>query len=105
MNAVSPGAIVTASFTKGLSSQLAAEGLDASDPHDVMRWIDKVFRQPADIGRAGLPEQVAAVVVFLASQRNGYMTGADVNVDGGSEFRWRRERARGPSTSRRSRRG
>lgn len=87
VNTVSPGTIVTASFTKALKSQLEREGFDASDPYDVMRWIDQVFHQPADLGRAGLPEEVASLVVYLASRRNGYVTGADINVDGGSDFR------------------
>jgi 3-oxoacyl-[acyl-carrier protein] reductase len=86
VNTVSPGTIVTASFTENLRDVFAERGLDASDPHDVMRWIDEVFHQPADLGRAGLPEEVAAVVTFLASPRNGYVTGANVNVDGGSDF-------------------
>ena len=60
--------------------------LDPSDPHDVMRWIDDNFHQPADLGRAGLPEEIATVVAFLASQANGYVTGANINVDGGSDF-------------------
>ena len=51
-----------------------------------MQWIDEHFHQPADLGRAGLPEEVAVVVVFLASRTNGYVTGANVNVDGGSDF-------------------
>jgi 3-oxoacyl-[acyl-carrier protein] reductase len=86
VNTVSPGTIVTASFTEALRDVFEERGLDASDPHDVMRWIDEVFHQPADLGRAGLPDEVAVVVAFLASPRNGYVTGANVNVDGGSDF-------------------
>jgi NAD(P)-dependent dehydrogenase (short-subunit alcohol dehydrogenase family) len=86
VNTVSPGTIVTASFTEALAGVFAERGLDASDPYDVMTWIDEVFHHPADLGRAGLPEEVAALVCFLASKRNGYVTGANVNVDGGSDF-------------------
>ncbi len=86
VNTVSPGSIVTASFSEGLAPMFEAEGLDPTDPWDVMRWIDTHFHQPADLGRAGLPREIATVVVFLASQANGYVTGANVNVDGGSDF-------------------
>lgn len=86
VNTVSPGSIVTASFSEGLRDVFAAADLDATDPYDVMRWIDDNFHQPADIGRAGLPEEVATLVVYLASRANGYVTGADINVDGGSDF-------------------
>jgi 3-oxoacyl-[acyl-carrier protein] reductase len=86
VNTVSPGTIVTASFTENLRDVFVQRGLDSSDPYDVMRWIEEVFHQPADLGRAGLAEEVAALVVFLASRRNGYTTGANVNVDGGSDF-------------------
>jgi 3-oxoacyl-[acyl-carrier protein] reductase len=86
VNTVSPGSIVTASFSEGLRDTFEAEGLDATDPHDVMVWIDRHFHQPADLGRAGLPEEVATLTAFLASRANGYVTGANVNVDGGSDF-------------------
>ncbi len=86
VNTVSPGTFVTASFTEGLRPILAEKGYDAADPYDVMRWIDEEYHHPADLGRAGLPEEIAAVIVFLASKRNGYTTGANVNVDGGSDF-------------------
>ena len=86
VNCVCPGTIVTASFTEQLSDVLAAEGLDATNPHDVMTWIDNNFHQPCDLGRAGLPEEVASITAYLASRRNGYVTGACVNVDGGSDF-------------------
>ena len=86
VNCVCPGTIVTASFTEQLKEVLAADGLDATDPHDVMTWIDNNFHQPCDLGRAGLPEEVASITAYLASRRNGYVTGATVNVDGGSDF-------------------
>ncbi len=86
VNTISPGTIVTASFTEVLDPFLRAEGLDSSDPVDVMRFIEQTFHQPADLGRAGLPDEVASITVYLASRRNGYVTGASVNVDGGSDF-------------------
>ncbi|MBB3750541.1 NAD(P)-dependent dehydrogenase (short-subunit alcohol dehydrogenase family) [Mycolicibacterium sp. BK634] len=86
VNCVCPGTIVTASFTENLKDILAADGLDASDPVHVMKWIDDNFHQPCDLGRAGLPEEIASITTYLASRRNGYVTGATVNVDGGSDF-------------------
>jgi 3-oxoacyl-[acyl-carrier protein] reductase len=86
VNCVCPGTIVTASFTEALRDILAADGLDAENPVDVMTWIDNNFHQPCDLGRAGLPEEVASITAYLGSRRNGYVTGATVNVDGGSDF-------------------
>ena len=86
VNCVCPGTIVTASFTENLKDILAADGLDATDPYDVMTWIDNNFHHPCDLGRAGLPEEIASITAYLASRRNGYVTGATVNVDGGSDF-------------------
>jgi 3-oxoacyl-[acyl-carrier protein] reductase len=86
VNCVCPGTIVTASFTEDLRETLAAQGLDAEDPHDVMHWVERHFHHPCDLGRAGSPDEIASVTTYLASQRNGYVTGATVNVDGGSDF-------------------
>lgn len=86
VNTVSPGTFVTASFTERLRPTLEAKGLDPADPHDVMRWIEQAYGQPADLGRAGLPEEIGVVIAFLGSRRNSYTTGANVNVDGGSDF-------------------
>ena len=86
VNAVAPGTIVTASFTENLRGIFDAEGLDPTDPNDVMTWIDRHFHQPADLGRAGVPDEVASLTAYLVSRRNGYVTGACVNVDGGSDF-------------------
>jgi 3-oxoacyl-[acyl-carrier protein] reductase len=86
VNVVCPGSIVTASFTENLRDIFSAEGLDVNDPYDVMTWINKNFHHPADLGRAGLPDEVASLTAYLVSRRNGYVTGACVNADGGSDF-------------------
>ncbi len=56
-----------------------------------MAAIDKHFGHPAHMPRAGLPDEIGPVVAFLASRRNSYMTGANINVDGGSDFTVRSE--------------
>ena len=59
---------------------------DPTDLYAIMRLIAEQFGHPAHLPRAGDPAEMGPVVAFLASRRNSYMTGADVNVDGGSEF-------------------
>lgn len=86
VNCVCPGTIVSASFTENLAPWLAADGLDATDPVDVMTWIGDKFGESASLGRAGLPEEVASLTAYLVSRRNGYVTGATINADGGSDF-------------------
>jgi NAD(P)-dependent dehydrogenase (short-subunit alcohol dehydrogenase family) len=86
VNTVSPGTIMSEQIVDGMRERLAAQGRDSSDPEDVMDFITEVHDVPAQLGRAGLPDEVGTVVALLASRRNGYTTGADVNVDGGSDF-------------------
>lgn len=86
VNTVSPGTFMSEQVVDGLRDRLAERGLDSSNPFDVMRYIDEVHRCPAHLGRAGQPSEIGPVITFLASRRNSYMTGADVNVDGGSDF-------------------
>ena len=61
-------------------------GVDPNSLEDLNRIIAEDFGEPCDLGRAGLPDEIGAVIAFLASRTNSYMTGADVNVDGGSDF-------------------
>lgn len=82
VNVVSPGSISSEALLRWADSV----GVDGSDPYQLMAAIDEHFGHPAHLPRAGLPSEVAPVAAFLASERNSYMTGANVNVDGGSDF-------------------
>ena len=61
-------------------------GVDPNSLEDLNRIIAEDFGEPCDLGRAGLPDEIGAVIAFLSSRTNSYMTGANVNVDGGSDF-------------------
>ncbi len=82
VNVVSPGSIASESLVGWAKSV----GVDGNDPYRLMDAIAKHFGHPAQLPRAGLPEEIGPVVAFLASRRNSYMTGANINVDGGSDF-------------------
>jgi len=71
INAVSPGPIETPIFGKvGLSK----EGIDG---------FASTVTSRSPVQRFGRPEEVANAVLFLASDAASYITGAELNVDGG----------------------
>jgi 3-oxoacyl-[acyl-carrier protein] reductase len=82
VNVVSPGSVASA----GLLGWAKSVGVDGDDPYQLMSAVAEHFGHPAHLPRTGLPEEIGPVVAFLASRRNSYMTGANVNVDGGTDF-------------------
>jgi NAD(P)-dependent dehydrogenase (short-subunit alcohol dehydrogenase family) len=82
-NSVHPGIIDTPIWTKidegGLSATRETLGTPAganSIPVDAIAMI-------APLQRPGLPEEIAAGIVFLASDDSLYMTGSELVIDGG----------------------
>ena len=86
VNTVSPGSFLTEGLKGYLRGLPPERGVDPDNLHDAMRVIEQDFGHPAYMGRAGDPGEIGPVIAFLASRVNSYMTGADVNVDGGSDF-------------------
>lgn len=76
VNNLCPGYTATDRLRE-LSSALARSG-DVTIAEIEKRWTERI---PA--GRLGTPEEFANLVVFLASERAGYITGTSIAVDGG----------------------
>ncbi|WP_407687051.1 SDR family NAD(P)-dependent oxidoreductase [Mycobacterium sp. HUMS_1102779] len=88
VNTVSPGSFLTAQIRDYLGQEMTARGLDPDDAVDVAHVLQDMFGDAlGQLGRAGLPEEIAPMITMLGSRRNTYTTGADLNVDGGSDFR------------------
>jgi 3-oxoacyl-[acyl-carrier protein] reductase len=100
-NVYRPGVV---GLAKTLSTQLAAEGITVNNVAPGYTRTDRVVEltqaRAAREGRAveevlaattasypmkrmGEPEELAALVAFLASERAGYITGTTIQVDGG----------------------
>jgi len=78
-NCVIPGVTITEAIRDTAHAAAVAQG---TSPDDVMA---KMMQQdPVSIGRFGDPQEVAAAVVFLASEAASWITGASLAVDGGT---------------------
>lgn len=80
VNAVAPGAVASPLWTApgGLAEQAAqARGITADEALDAQR-------AKIPLGRFAEPEEIAAVVVFLCSERASTVTGAAWSADGGT---------------------
>ena len=71
VNSMSPGPIETPALEK---VGLPPEQVEQAIAH---------FASQVPLGRRGKPEEIAAAVLFLASDESSYITGVDLAVDGG----------------------
>jgi 3-oxoacyl-[acyl-carrier protein] reductase len=76
VNSVCPGFTATERLQE-LAARLAARD-NATVEEIEARWV-----RDTAVGRLGQPHELADVVVFLASERAGYLTGVSIAVDGG----------------------
>jgi NAD(P)-dependent dehydrogenase (short-subunit alcohol dehydrogenase family) len=92
-------------FTKALADEVAADGILVNGvspcPMETRRLDYMVkakaqmmgiseqaareeFRREIPLGRFARPEEIAPLVAFLASERNSYITGTTIAIDGGA---------------------
>jgi 3-oxoacyl-[acyl-carrier protein] reductase len=82
VNAVAPGSVMSS----GVSAAVRAGGGDPSDPVGAYALLAEQFGAHIDLGRVAGPEEIAEVIAFCASRSTTFLTGAHINVDGGSDF-------------------
>ncbi len=71
VNAVNPGVVVTNLHRRsGMQEDQYAKFLERS-------------KETHPIGRAGQPHEIAELILFLASERSGWITGETIAIDGG----------------------
>ena len=73
VNSISPGFIRT--------PMSVVDGVDETTTKHFQNYYVNSGRIP--LRRAGMPEEIAGAVLFLSSRECGYLTGADLTVDGG----------------------
>ena len=73
VNSISPGFIRT--------PMSIIDGVDETTTERFLNYYLNSGRIP--LRRAGLPEEIAAAALFLAARECGYLTGADLVIDGG----------------------
>jgi 2-hydroxycyclohexanecarboxyl-CoA dehydrogenase len=86
VNSVCPGMVKTA-LNRGVYESWAErqpEGLRSS----YEEWAGEKVRAIVPLGRWQTPEDIAAMAVFLASEKAWNVTGQTINVDGGYVMHW-----------------
>lgn len=76
VNAVCPGTIETPLYHAAIDKYCAKSGADKAQVHAA-----EAASQP--LGRLGQPEEIAELVLFLASDKAGFITGSLQVIDGG----------------------
>jgi NAD(P)-dependent dehydrogenase (short-subunit alcohol dehydrogenase family) len=86
VNALCPGMVQTALNRAVWEAWARRQPEGQRQPYE--EWAADKIRRLVPLGRWQTPEDVAAMIVFLASPRAANVTGQTINVDGGFVMHW-----------------
>lgn len=70
--------------TKGITVNTVSPGYIATDMiMDIPEKVRESIRETIPVKRYGTPEEIARLVTFLADQESGFITGANIDINGG----------------------
>jgi NAD(P)-dependent dehydrogenase (short-subunit alcohol dehydrogenase family) len=85
-NCICPGMIETPLLYELISREEAAERYGCPPDEALYRYTEDVWGMTLALRRLGRPEEVGELAAFLVSDRAAYVTGATINIDGGTDF-------------------
>jgi 3-oxoacyl-[acyl-carrier protein] reductase len=90
VNVISPGGIMVEGGNWGdvMNGYFAEAGLDRTNPYDAVKLGKIKFGAEGTVwmDRYGNVDEYGDAIAFIGSKANSFMTGANINIDGGSNF-------------------
>lgn len=85
VNIISPGPVMS----DNLRAHIVQQTNGAVDPDDLIasgEWLAQQYGSKTQLGRIGHPDEIGKSIAFTGSAACSFMTGANINIDGGSHF-------------------
>lgn len=85
VNTVSPDPVMS----DALRGYVTRESGGTVNPDDLVaagQWLKQRLGSTTDIGRVAHPDEIAPAILLASARTSTFMTGANINVDGGSHF-------------------
>lgn len=83
-NCVCPGAFETQVVAERIDAIMAEKGVSRDEA--AADLVENVYKMPVALRRPGKAQEAGELMAFLLSERAGYLSGAIVNIDGGTDF-------------------
>jgi|KBSSwiStaDraftv2_1062776.scaffolds.fasta_scaffold01845_5 NAD(P)-dependent dehydrogenase (short-subunit alcohol dehydrogenase family) len=83
-NSVCPGAFETQVVADSIQNIMAEKGVPYKEA--AAELLEVNYKMPVGLRRPGKAEEAGDLMAFLLSERGGYLNGAMINIDGGTDF-------------------